>query len=379
MLGAGHKWVDLIDLFQQEHKIVVFPHLHKTGGSSIESALNAEFEDRIVRVHTINDRENLAQLVKDGFFEEPKTYVVHGHNSSGLLDHLPADLPKAQFTFLRHPLRRFASFYSFSRLRQGDDDLTWNDYLEDFPQNSMLKFFNCKDAKSGIDMLRNEYHFVGTTEMFDSSFRLMHMLLGMQKTEYQAKTVVRKEDKHATPLSIIPRFINRNVEDIKFFEYASEASRRGLKKIENVIANVPTATFIETPNSFVKRTQPNTDLDANKDKYSLLLTGKELWDVDRDRALAFFRKAIELDRGMAARVLTYLAAHAPEEARTWAQEQLDEMGKADDPRLQKFRARLETFLHKDGAKPAKAKPAKKTKRTTKSKSAAAPKETAAET
>lgn len=344
MLGAGHNWSDLLDLFHTTHKIVVFPHLHKTGGSSLESALNAEFEGRIVRVHTINDRENLSKLVSEGYFAKPETYVVHGHNAAGLSDLLPSDIPQASFTFLRHPLRRFASFYSFTRLRRGEDDLDWQEYMEEFPDNSMLRFFNFSNAKEGIEAARKDFHFIGTTEMFDPSFRLMHSLLGMTKTEYQAKTVVRKEDKHQIPLSLIPRYINRNVEDIKFFESVSEATRRGLKKAAKVIENSQTATFVETPRSFVKKTEANTDLEANKDKYSLLLTGKEMWDTAPDDALPFFRKAIEVDRGMTQRVLNFLVSRDRERAVRWAQQQLDDMKAANDPRLERFQARLAEFI-----------------------------------
>ena len=107
--------IDVTLLAAKTRFVVVHYHIFKNGGSTVEHILNREFPGSFARLHgptsdAVLDGENLAVFLK----EHPGVDAVTSH-------HLRYPLPVIRNTvlfdccFLRHPLERLDSLYSYYR------------------------------------------------------------------------------------------------------------------------------------------------------------------------------------------------------------------------------------------------------------------------
>jgi hypothetical protein len=104
--------------------VIVHYHVFKNAGSTIESILEREFGDKFACLHgttpdTVLDREHLVDFLRD----HPGVLAISSH-------HLRYPLPEIRgvalfdLCFLRHPLSRLQSMYSYFRMARTSDPLS---------------------------------------------------------------------------------------------------------------------------------------------------------------------------------------------------------------------------------------------------------------
>jgi hypothetical protein len=155
--------------------MIIFTHIPKTAGTTLKYILRNNYGIRHI---------DSAKVKKDIYGEEDlrfarkifnKPQALSGHN---LID--PASNirePGAQIiTVLRDPLTRCASNYQDEVLR-GNLKLSFEDWIARTEhQNLSVKIIaGGKDLEKAKILLRDSYHWVGITERFDESLRLLNL------------------------------------------------------------------------------------------------------------------------------------------------------------------------------------------------------------
>ncbi len=90
---------------------MVFVHLPRTGGTTIERVLDRKYRSRVLHVETL--REPLASVGDLPFDERAAARVVAGHVHYGVHEHIPHEC--VYVTMLREPVSRVVSMYHFIR------------------------------------------------------------------------------------------------------------------------------------------------------------------------------------------------------------------------------------------------------------------------
>lgn len=287
--------------------VVIFYHLHKTAGTTVENALKAEYGDAALKCHTPADRMAILDTFRSGKLPKGRR-VIYGHNSWALRGDM-ADLGYTpgvnlfRFTFTRHPVDRLESWQAFMKMRDPMAHHTMKQFVARYRKYALSSYF---DIKNGLDWLRNDIDFVGTSESFDRSAALLFQMLGIPALEVKSYNV-NKGPKDRLPLDLLPTFTTRYRVDFLVYEMARAALDQAC---EAYLDREPVnASHIAT---LARATQTNHDLEKNNDPYSLVMTGMELIGSDPGRAQTFFDKSLKLNIRFAARVAKVLRSRDKE-------------------------------------------------------------------
>ena len=190
---------------QSQSPRLVFSHVPKTGGTTLETILAKNY--RLSDVLHLNAPEfkrfpEILQLKK----KPPRFICGHHPLHSPLYRHLPA-APVFHLTLLREPVSRVVSYYNYLRhktdhpLHPQACDLN----LTDFVKSGASPELNNGQARrfSGFlhqappddqtlfetarDVLDNCFSLVGTTSCFDETLLLLHHFLGLSDIFYQRR------------------------------------------------------------------------------------------------------------------------------------------------------------------------------------------------
>ena len=281
--------------------VVIFFHLHKTAGTTVENALRSEYGVRALKCHTPADRVAVIDALKGGKLPKGRK-VIYGHNAYALRGDLPGlgytpGVNLFRFTFTRHPVDRLESWQAFLKMRDPQAAHTMAEFAAAYRKYTFATYFDVTDA---VQWLRDEVDFVGLCESFDRSAALLFQLLRIPLLEVKSYNV-NTSTKDRLPMALVPDFIERCQTDFVIHEMA----RAGLDQAcERHLAREPVdASSIAT---LARATTVNHDLDKNQDPYSLLMTGMDLIETDRTRARAFFEKSLKLNIRFAKRVSDFL-------------------------------------------------------------------------
>ncbi len=302
MLGFDDDYETLRKVLEQPDHLVVFFHLHKTAGTTVERALMAHYGDRALRCHNVVDKVEILKRLREG--KVPKGgALLYGHfayECSRELEPL-GYRPREnlfRFTFLRHPIERLESWYAFMKLRDPLLDDSLDTFMSKYRKNTAAKFFDAEEDPAG--WLRNGVDFVGICEAMDTSLALLFQLLDIPATTIESYNVNASRSDRLTPLQV-ETFLNRFRKEHQLYEMAraglAHSVARHLKR--GGVSNAGVATQ-------ARATTINADLEQNKDPYSLYITGVSLFETDQPQAMAFFRKLIQVNPGFASRVEKYL-------------------------------------------------------------------------
>jgi hypothetical protein len=211
-----------------QSRTLLFLHIHKTAGTTLHRIIEREYNPFLV--YTIEGKG--VEWSIDHFKRLPERRrsalrVVKGHMSFGLHEFLPQ--PSTYITFLRDPIERCISSYSYSkgnrfnpfykRINQENMDLVrfleiapWNNNLQcktiagidrsDYrplsifremtrlgarsPDPSVDPWSNPETLRRAQENLRQYFSFVGVTERFTESLVVLKHLFGWKLSSYSS-------------------------------------------------------------------------------------------------------------------------------------------------------------------------------------------------
>lgn len=156
--------------------MLVFVHIEKTAGTSLKFI----FRNSFGRKHC-DSRKNQKKI----FTQEDLNYAkkvfgqikcISGHNLVESTENL--DETGLMFlTFLREPITRSASFYQDYYLR-GNHKISFEEWMKDINKHNMQtkRIAGSENLEKAKRLLRERYFFVGLTERFDDSLKLLNIV-----------------------------------------------------------------------------------------------------------------------------------------------------------------------------------------------------------
>lgn len=223
----------------------LFMHIPKTAGSSFSEAMQELLPPyKNIEVDYLDKKNDHNVKLSNAVDEFIHTSGVAGYRSAS--GHVPFDLVKRiteslsdykLVTFLRDPVKRVISDYRYQRTPQHPP---YREFMEKFPSiesfithepamNKLTKFI-CGlrgDASSerAIEIIENNFAFVGLVEMYPFSYNSMFQLFGHDDqfpTSHSRKTPDTPDTKIEIDEDVISLIKEHNRHDIILFEHVKK-------------------------------------------------------------------------------------------------------------------------------------------------------------
>ncbi|MFO8086329.1 MAG: sulfotransferase family 2 domain-containing protein [Bacteroidales bacterium] len=156
--------------------MIVFVHIEKTAGTTLKFILRNSFGWK--HCDTGRAKTKLFTQADLAFAKRISGNIkaISGHNLIEPTKHL-TDADLHFMTFLRDPVSRSASYYQDYCLR-GNNDITFQDWMMDESRHNVQvkRIAGTVDLGKAKALLKQNYFFVGLTEQFDLSLKLLQLL-----------------------------------------------------------------------------------------------------------------------------------------------------------------------------------------------------------
>lgn len=227
----------------------VFQHIPKTAGSSFRGELAKLLKPQvnicvgISRGDASTQRYASVQQALDAFLARPDAARVRfasGHLHRQQVAQVTARLPKARLiTMLRRPETRVISDFRYCRTPKHP---THREFIQRYPtlesyvqdpnsQNRMFEFLRRGPNDSVADVLHDlemNYAFVGTSELYNFSRRLLFRLIGLKGAgapQAVNKTVATPDNDVAGKDALVPMIRRLNQKDHALFAHVAKRLR----------------------------------------------------------------------------------------------------------------------------------------------------------
>lgn len=219
---------------------IIFLHLPKAGGTTLRHIFYRQYSHlKEGEIYTINRTKETPEFYGLSDADRRKIKVLVGHFPFGLHKHLHGDFKYV--TFLRHPVERTISAYSFNKEKKDGDvyviinekEYSLEAYLDDRVEpwmfNAMTKHLAGVDldefkAPATDDLyqkaLRNldkHFSFVGFTEHFDESIMELKRLLNWSMPLYKKKNITKQKARGIEP-HVVEKIKTTNHYDLQLYE-----------------------------------------------------------------------------------------------------------------------------------------------------------------
>ncbi len=211
-------FIPIKDFFKKDN-ILVFHHIPKCAGTSVNKALEKRFfliKDSYYRKHLFRTNNITLEKIHN-------CHLISGHfelTGYYLKDRYPAILQDDRyklFTFVRHPLEVRASLYYYNKKRgQSLGSLVEYIFKED---NYIANRFPC-NADNYKDIL-DRYFFIGINENMQESLDILMTLTGKKRIDIPVINVSKRDDQlNSLSKDVVLKFEKRNALDYNIYEYA---------------------------------------------------------------------------------------------------------------------------------------------------------------
>lgn len=170
-----------------KNNVIVFSHLMKTGGTSLNQHLKGCYGSKM---HIVTKPENLLvntnpynlKEFKKDLGQFSKLSVLSGHQVRPFIDFGSFEENFKWFIILRHPYKRFVSHYIQITNREGTihHGLKINEWVTRFDTSNYM--VRCIAGKEDVNLAKKilieKFQVVGLTEEFDSTIKMMRAVIG---------------------------------------------------------------------------------------------------------------------------------------------------------------------------------------------------------
>ena len=209
-----------------QQPIFGFPHVSKTGGTTILTMLRSTFGTAHCDVESLKGKrghsfspEDLKQLLK----VYPHLRSVSGHAFRPFED-CESVRPIRYFAMFREPISRCISEYQHQIEMRGKD-WSFDHYIRHVGFNNQTRFICGEaDAEKAITMIKDKNIVCGLLERFDESLIIFDRLVfdGALNCSYSIKKAAKKNiirDKLLNDEKTFALIKENNAEDLKLFQY----------------------------------------------------------------------------------------------------------------------------------------------------------------
>lgn len=158
--------------------MLVFVHMHKTGGNTVSHMLRSTYGLRHCQVEPWTGPPFNPQDLKVVRTLYPRLRSIAGHRITAHVDLPDNGTEYRYFTLMRNPLKLCASRFQYKVQVTGKKNLLFEEWIrEEWPRNHQTKWIaGDEDVDKAIRTIQEKNIFVGLTERFDES---MVMLKGL--------------------------------------------------------------------------------------------------------------------------------------------------------------------------------------------------------
>ncbi|MGB2925465.1 MAG: sulfotransferase family 2 domain-containing protein [Limnothrix sp.] len=239
-----------------KNKFIIFLHVQKTGGITIQRILRRKLGKSIfTRALNLFKSSKPSSVIEEFESKTLRDKYIVGHFCYGIHQHLPK--PSCYASFLREPVSRIISLYEYSASNPTAyyHQQAKNHTLEEFAlhaplmelDNGQVRFIagdqddhfinrtpigECDELllETAIDNIERHFIFVGLTEYFDQSLLLMKEIFEWNSCLYLRRNVTKKSKKTAVSPELRKKIAEKNELDTRLYEYVEKRLKEQLKE-----------------------------------------------------------------------------------------------------------------------------------------------------
>lgn len=212
--------------------MLVFVHMHKTGGTTLSHILRSSFGVRHCQVEPWHNRWQGAPFSAQDLQRLRKIYPnlksIAGHRVMAYPNLGENGTEFKYFTFMRDPIKLCASRFQYKVNVSQKKNLDFEEWIQrEWPRNHQTKWIAGKeDVNEAIRIIKEKNIFVGLTERFDESVLLLKALVANELNISYKRVNVASDKTLAKSLlsneSTRQMLIEAQQADLELYEYVRQ-------------------------------------------------------------------------------------------------------------------------------------------------------------